>query len=96
MTHAKDFFREKIGPNSPDFFLGLKQVAKNIEGFVIHFYFDMWFIAKFGQTFLWMIANLATWGKGKKGKKKTTDLNCNKENPETEIMCRVRPWQLLA
>jgi hypothetical protein len=56
----------------------------------------MWFIAKFGQTFLWMIANLATWGKGKKGKKKTTDLNCNKENPETEIMCRVRPWQLLA
>ncbi len=24
MTHAKDFFREKIGPNSPDFFLGLK------------------------------------------------------------------------
>jgi hypothetical protein len=41
----------------------------------------MWFIAKFGYTFLWMIATLATWLKGKKRKKKkTTDLNYDKKS----------------
>lgn len=79
ITHAKDFFREKFGPNSPDFFKGLKYVAKNIEGLLYIYFF--WYVV-YSQIWLNFLVDDCYFGYMGEEEKKTTDLNYNKKIPE--------------